>query len=49
MFISDDPPADVRKAGQLARLVLASEYLAPQVERLANWLISHVLVQRERL
>ena len=47
IFISDDPQADVRKAGHLARQVLASEYLDPQVARLANWLISHVLV-RER-
>ena len=46
-FISDDPPDDVRKAGELARQVLAHEHLSLQVERLANWLISHVLV-RER-
>ena len=46
-FISDDPPADVRKAGELARQVLAQEHLSLQVARLANWLISHVLV-RER-
>jgi tetratricopeptide (TPR) repeat protein len=47
IFISDDPQADVRKAGELARQVLANEYLSPQVARLANWLMSHVLV-RER-
>ena len=46
-FISDDPPADVRKAGELARQVLANEHLSPQVARLANWLMSYVLV-RER-
>ena len=46
-FVSDDPPADVRKAGELARQVLANEHLSPQVARLANWLMSHVLV-RER-
>ena len=46
-FISDDPPDDVRKAGELARQVLAHEHLSLQVGRLANWLISHVLV-RER-
>jgi TolB-like protein len=46
-FISDDPPADVRKAGELARQVLANEHLSPQVARLANWVVSHVLV-RER-
>ena len=47
IFISDDPQADVRKAGELARQVLANEHLSPQVARLANWLMSHVLV-RER-
>jgi hypothetical protein len=47
IFISDDPQADVQKAGELAREVLANEYLSPQVARLANWLMSHVLV-RER-
>ena len=46
-FVSDDPPADVRKAGELARQVLANEHLSPQVARLANWVMSHVLV-RER-
>jgi TolB-like protein/tetratricopeptide (TPR) repeat protein len=46
-FVSDDPPADFRKAGELARRVLANEPLSPQVARLANWLMSHVLV-RER-
>ena len=46
-FISGNPRADVRKAGEVARQVLANEHLSPQVERLANWLISHVLV-RER-
>ena len=44
-FLSDDPPADVRKAGELARQVLANEHLSPQVARLANWLMSYVLVQ----
>jgi TolB-like protein/tetratricopeptide (TPR) repeat protein len=44
-FFSDDPPADVRKAGELARQALANEHLSPQVARLANWLMSHVLVQ----
>jgi TolB-like protein len=43
-FVSDDPPADVRKAGELARQVLANEHLSPQVARLANWLMSYVLV-----
>src|SRR6478672_12901717 len=47
IFISDDPQADVRKAGEVARQVLANEHLSPQVARLADWLISHVLV-RER-
>ena len=46
-FVSDDPPADVRKAGELARQVLANEHLSPQVARLANWLISYVLVQEK--
>ena len=45
IFVSDDPPADVRKAGELARQVLAKEHLSPQVARLANWLMSYVLVQ----
>ena len=44
IFVSDDPPADVRKAGDLARQVLAEEHLSPQVARLANWLMSYVLV-----
>ena len=46
-FVSDDPPADVRKAGEFARQVLANEHLSPQVARLANWLISYVLVQEK--
>jgi TolB-like protein len=45
IFVSDDPSADVRKAGDLARQVLANEHLSPQVARLANWLLSFVLVQ----
>jgi TolB-like protein len=45
IFVSDDPPADVLKAGELARHVLAHEHLSPQVARLANWLMSFVLVQ----
>jgi TolB-like protein/Flp pilus assembly protein TadD len=44
IFASDDPPADIRKAGELARYVLANEHLSPQVARLANWLMSYVLV-----
>ena len=47
IFVSDDPPADVRKAGELARQVLANEHLSPQVARLANWLMSYVLVQEK--
>lgn len=46
-FVSDDPPADVRKAGELAQQVLANEHLSPQVARLANWLMSYVLVQEK--
>ena len=45
-FVSGDPPADVRKAGEFARQVLA-EHLSPQVTRLANWLMSYVLVQEK--
>src|SRR5262245_7842747 len=45
IFVSDDPPADVRKAGELGRQVLAEEHLSPQVLRLANWLMSYVLAQ----
>ena len=44
IFVSDDPPADIRKAGELARQALAEEHLSPQVARLANWLMSYVLV-----
>ena len=44
-FVSDDPPADVRNASELVRQVLANEHLTPQVERLANWVASHVLVR----
>jgi TolB-like protein len=47
IFVSDDPPADIRKAGELARQALAKEHLSPQVARLANWLLAHALV-RER-
>ena len=39
-----DPPADIRKAGELARQALAKEHLSPQVARLPNWLMSYVLV-----
>jgi TolB-like protein len=46
IFISDDPQADVRKAGELAQEALLNEYLSPQVMRLANWLMSHVLVRK---
>jgi TolB-like protein len=45
--VSDDPPADVRKAGELTRHVLANEHLSPLVARLANWLLSYVLVQEK--
>jgi adenylate cyclase len=45
IFVSDDPPADVRKAGELVRQALAHEHLSPQVARLANWLLSFVLIQ----
>ena len=44
IFVSNDPSADVRKAGELARQVLSNEHLSPQVARLANWLLSFVLV-----
>src|SRR5262245_16786764 len=47
IFVSDDPPADVQKAGELARQVLANEHLPPQVARLANWLMSYVFVQEK--
>jgi adenylate cyclase len=46
-FVSNNPPTDVRKAGELAGQVFDNEHLSPQVARLANWLMSHVLV-RER-
>jgi adenylate cyclase len=41
---SDDIPADFRKAGELARAVLAKENLSPQVKRLAHWLFAEVLM-----
>ena len=47
VVVSDDPHADVREAGDLARQVLANEHLSPQVVRLANWLMSYVLVQEK--
>src|SRR5262245_28349411 len=43
-FFSDDPSADYREAGELARQVLANEHLSPEVGKLANWLKSCVLV-----
>jgi adenylate cyclase len=43
-FVSNDPPTDLKRTGELARQVLANEYLTQQVARLANWLMSHVLV-----
>jgi TolB-like protein len=46
-FVSDDPPDDVRKAGELARQVLANDHLSPQVARLAHWVMSHVQVHEK--
>ncbi len=46
-FVSGDPPSDFRTAGHLARQVLATEHLSPQVARLANWLLSYALVQEK--
>ena len=46
-FVSDDPPSDVREAGDLAREVMANEHLSPQVARLASWLMSHVLIHNK--
>jgi adenylate cyclase len=43
--VSYDQPADIRKAGELARQVLAKAHVSPQVLRLAHWLMSYVLVQ----
>ena len=43
-FFSDDPSADYREAGELARQVLANEHLSPEVAKLSNWLMSCVLV-----
>ena len=42
-FWSDDIPAEFRKAGELARAVLAKENLSPQVNWLAHWLFAKVL------
>jgi TolB-like protein len=47
MFASDEPRADYRRAGDLARRVLANDHLFPQVARLAYWLLSYVLVQQK--
>jgi TolB-like protein len=47
MFVTAGLRADYRKAGDLARQVLANEHLAPQVARLAHWLMSYVLVQQK--
>src|SRR4029079_9431156 len=44
-FVSADAQDDVRRSGVLARQVLANEHVSPQVARLANWLMSYVLVQ----
>src|SRR5581483_1911428 len=44
-FVSDYPPADFQKAGELVRQVLSNQRLAPQVARFANWLMSYVLVK----
>jgi tetratricopeptide (TPR) repeat protein len=42
-FWSDDGSADLRKAGELVRSVLAKDNLSPQVKRLAHWLFAWVL------
>jgi adenylate cyclase len=42
-FWSDDAPAELRKAGELVRSVLAKDNLSPQVKRLAHWLFAWVL------
>ena len=44
-FVGADPRIDFNKAGELARQVLTHEHLSLQVARLANWLMSYVLVQ----
>jgi TolB-like protein len=42
-FWSDDGSADLRKAGEMVRSVLAKNNLSPQVKRLAHWLFAWVL------
>jgi adenylate cyclase len=42
-WLSDDVPADFRKAGELVRTVLAKDNLSPQVKRLAHELFAFVL------
>jgi TolB-like protein/Tfp pilus assembly protein PilF len=44
-FFSKDPASDYRKAGDLAREVLATQPLTPQVARLAHWLMAFVRMQ----
>ena len=46
-FLSDDPPRDIRKAGELVREVLANDNISPQVARLAHWLMAWVLVNEK--
>jgi TolB-like protein/class 3 adenylate cyclase/tetratricopeptide (TPR) repeat protein len=46
-FFSDDLSADYRKAGELAREVLATHPLTPQVARLAHWLMAFVQMQEQ--
>jgi adenylate cyclase len=45
MFVGDD--SDVVKAGELVRQILGNEHLSLQVARLANWLMSYVLVREK--
>lgn len=47
-FFSDNPPSDFRQAAVLARQVLASEHLSPQVARLAHWLMSWSSLQEKK-
>ncbi len=47
-FFSDNPPSDFRQAAVLARRVLASEHLSPQVARLAHWLMSWSSLQEKK-
>jgi TolB-like protein/DNA-binding winged helix-turn-helix (wHTH) protein len=44
-LLSDDPAGDFTEGARLVRDVLAEENLAPQVHRLARWLLAYVMAR----